>query len=117
MIVKLPAIFSKVTSRADKSYKLEFETRELSGNDASILLEQLQQEGYLLYSPNNDITEKDIPEVKADPLLDNSKSPQQRLRDRLFVYYKEKNGKTDGFQYWYENELNRIGQVYLDKIN
>ena len=37
MKAKLPAIFNKITSRADGSYKLEFESRELSGTDASIL--------------------------------------------------------------------------------
>lgn len=117
MKAKLPAIFNKITSLADRSYKLEFSTRELSGQDATILMNQLHDEGWLLFSPNNDITEQDIPETKADPMLDNSKSPQQRLRDRMFVYYKETKGETTNFQYWYENELNRIGQVYLDKLN
>jgi hypothetical protein len=116
MIAQLPAIFSKITSRADRSYKLEFESRELSGQDANTLLGLLQHEGYLLFSPNP-LQEADIPTEKANSGTD-TKSPSKRLRDRLAVYYiNVKKGERHNFEIWYAAELERIGEKYLEKLN
>lgn len=114
MIVKLPAIFSKVTSRADKSYKLEFETRELSGNDASILLGLLQQEGYLLYSPNNDIEEKDIPDEKADTMT-GRKTQAQRLRGVIYRIWESK-GSNGSFETYYQSYMEKVIDQLKEKI-
>jgi hypothetical protein len=114
MVVKLPAIFSKVTSRADKSYKLEFETRELSGNDASILLGLLQQEGFLLYSPNNDITETDIPDEKADSMT-GKKTQAQRLRAVLYVIWQQR-GQNGSFEQYYQTRLEQIIEQLKEKL-
>jgi hypothetical protein len=115
MIVKLPAIFSKVTSRADKSYKLEFETRELSGNDASILLGLLQQEGYLLYSPNNDMTEKDIPDEKADTMT-GRKTQAQRLRAVIYRIWESK-GSNGSFETYYQSYMEKVIDQLKEKID
>ena len=114
MIVKLPAIFSKVTSRADKSYKLEFETRELSGNDASILLGLLQQEGYLLYSPNNDITETDVPDEKADTMT-GRKTQAQRLRAVIYRIWESK-GSNGSFETYYQSYMEKVIDQLKEKI-
>lgn len=115
MIVKLPAIFSKVTSRADKSYKLEFETRELSGNDASILLGLLQQEGYLLYSPNNDIEEADIPDEKADTMT-GRKTQAQRLRAVIYRIWESK-GSNGSFETYYQSYMEKVIDQLKEKID
>ena len=115
MKVQLPAIFSKVTSRADKSYKLEFETRELSGNDASILLGLLQQEGYLLYSPNNDLTEADIPDEKADSMT-GKKTQAQRLRAVLYVVWQQR-GQNGSFENYYQTRMEQIIEQIKDKLD
>jgi len=114
MIVKLPAIFSKVTSRADKSYKLTFETRELSGNDASILLGLLQQEGYLLYSPNNDITETDVPDEKADTMT-GRKTQAQRLRAVIYRIWESK-GSNGSFETYYQSYMEKVIDQLKEKI-
>ena len=49
--VLLPAIFSGVRSRKDKSYNLQFDTRELGGADGAALLALHQTEGHLIFSP------------------------------------------------------------------
>lgn len=111
--VLLPVILTKVATKADRTLSLSFNTREL-GKDASILFELILQEGYLLFSPNDDITADDIPDVTPDAGV-NSKSPSQRLRDRMYVYFKNvKKGEDKNFQIWYGSELERIGEVYLE---
>jgi len=114
MVVTLPAIFSKVTSRADKSYKLEFESRELSGDDAAILFGQLQQEGWLLYSPNP-LQESDIPDEKADSMT-NKKTQAQRLRGALFKLWESK-GQNGSFENYYQSQMELIIEQVKSKID
>lgn len=45
------------------------------------------------------------------------KSPSQRLRDRMAVYYNKKFPNSKSFNTWYADQLDSIGEKYLDKIN
>ena len=55
---------------------------------------------------------KDLPDLQID--IKDDKSPSKRLRDRMFVFYKKTFGTNLNFEIWYSNELNKIGQKYLD---
>lgn len=106
MKVTLPVILSGVASRKDRSYSLKFDTRELSGKDASTLLDYLQSEGYLLFSPNDDFKEADVPNEKADAML-GSKTQAQRIRAVVFRIW-EQNGKNGDFDTYYKTTTERI---------
>lgn len=114
----LPAGLKKVSSRADRSYDITFSTPELSGEDAAYLLGQIMNEGWLIWAVNeSDVSETKIPDEKADAMT-GQKTPSKRLMDRMFVYYTQgKGGSKDKFRTWYESELERIGSVYLEKLN
>lgn len=114
MKVTLPVILSKVSSRKDRSYSLTFETRELSGESAVMLMDNLLSEGFLLYSPNDDITEKDIPETKADALL-GKKSQAQRIRNTIFVMWADR-GKQGSFDDYYNSITERILDQLKEKL-
>lgn len=113
MKAQLPAIFHKITSRADKSYKIEFETRELSGQDAAILFGLLQTEGWLLFSPNT-LQEEDIPDEKADSMT-NQKTQAQRLRGVIFKIW-ETNGSNGSFETYYQSYMEKIISQLKEKI-
>lgn len=52
-----------------------------------------------------------------DKTLKKNKSPSQKLRDTLFVYFsKVKNGKTKEFEQFYLSEMTRISNAYQNKI-
>jgi hypothetical protein len=114
MIVKFAAQLIKVNSRADKSYALTFITRELTGKDASTLLDELLNEGHLLYSPNDDIEFKDIPKEPAETGL-NNKTPSQRLRAVLFVRW-EQLGKKGSFDDFYKRNMEQLIDVVKSKL-
>lgn len=105
-LVSLPVIFNKMTPRVDKSWKLEFETRELFGKDIEELANRLGTEGYIVHSANDDITAMDIPEIEADAGLE-GKSPSQRLRNTLYVLW-EQRGKPVDFDVYYITQMNRL---------
>lgn len=112
MKVQLPAIFSKITSRADKSYKIEFETREL-GADAAMLFTQLQTEGWLLFSPN-ELQEAEVPDEKADSMT-GQKTKSQRLRGVIFKIWESK-GSSGSFETYYQNYMETIIEQLKEKI-
>jgi hypothetical protein len=115
MKVLLPAQLTKVASRKDRSYSLTFDTRELRGSEASILLDQLQKEGWILYSPNEDIDETDVPKEKADAGM-GSKTPSQRLRAVLFVFW-EQTGKRGTFEDFYRVQMEKLIEYVKEKLD
>lgn len=115
MKVLLPAILSGVASRKDKSYTLKFETRELRGSEAATLLDTLQSEGWLLYAPNDDLTEADIPTEKADASM-GGKSPSQRQRAIIFRLW-EQRGRNGDFESYYRSTMENLNDLLKEKLD
>lgn len=111
--ITIAAQLTGVQSRADRTWKLVFNTQEL-GADAAELTKLLMDQGWLLFSPNDDLTDKDIPEVKADTQL-SEKSPSQRLRDVLFVYYKQ-SGSKQTWEQFYVMQMSKIIDIVKENL-
>lgn len=114
-IILLPAIFTKMTPRKDKSWKLEIETRELQGDEVRIMAERLGTEGYWANSPNDDITEADIPDTEADSGLE-GKSPSQRLRNALYVLWEQSGRPTGSFEVFKAAQYEKFIEVIKGKL-
>lgn len=113
MKVTLPAILSGVASRKDRSYTLKFETRELRGTEAAILLDELQAEGWLLFS-SNELSEADIPDEKADSMT-GQKTQAQRLRGVIFRLW-EQNGKKGNSEEYYRTVMESLIDQLKEKL-
>jgi hypothetical protein len=111
--VQLPVLLDKITTLKDGSFKVVFETRELSANDGSILLSLRNNEGWLTFSANQQTTHT-IPE---DPLPEfkNEKSQSQRLRAVLYRLW-EQQGKADDFELFYRVRMERIINSVKEKL-
>jgi hypothetical protein len=87
---------------------MKFETRELSGEEVALLADSYQGEGWLVFSPNQEIAVSDIPTEAAEAGV---KSPGQRLRANVFMYWKQHVDKGDFESYWrtfVQKEIERI---------
>ena len=116
-MIKLPVVFTKMTPRADRSWKLEFETRELNGQAIKDLADSLGYEGWMQFTANEDeALSFEVPEVNADSGLE-LKSPSQRLRNTMYVRW-EQAGKPDGaFDKWYIVQMERHIELEKSKLN
>lgn len=110
-MIKIPAYFTRFNRKADRSCNLTFETQEISSQELAEIDAHYQDFGWLVFAEN--ASEKDLPSEDAK---EEGISSGERLRRRMFVYWKEKVGEGD-FELWRKQQQDRIGQNYLDKLN
>lgn len=108
--LQLPAQLDNLSLRKDGSVLLKFETRELSAQEMMMVLGFRNTEGWLLFSQNSEMK---APEGNAH--LD-TKSPSERLRDVLFVLYKQE-GETTTFETFYNEKMEKLINMIKSKLN
>lgn len=114
-LITVPAQVMGMNPRADRSWKLVFETsKELSGEDVKILADNFQGEGWLLFKPNStgEISVKDVPETDADAGVE---SPSKRLRKRIYVLWEQK-GKKGSFDNFYLATMSKFMEMVEEKL-
>ena len=114
--IVLHADLKKHTSLANKTLDLTFNTSELSAEGIGTLLLYLHQTGTLAFKVGSFTDEEieSLPEYK--PEFANSKTPSERLRNVLFVYYKQQNIQED-FEVWRIREMERIINGYKEQLH
>lgn len=109
-LFQVPAIIRKIQSLKDRSFKLSIECQELPPQEMVSVFELNEKEGWLVFS-ENDIDKSNIPEENA-PEFKNDKSPSQRLRSVVFVYWDKMTDKKIPFdtywKMWVEKQINNI---------
>ena len=124
---KTPAVLGKYTGLRNRAMRLIFDTQE-NLNDKSISqISSFHEKMCWLIILTEKIEDSELlNEIKTLPKLINEKfdkTPSQRLRDRLFIYYKQKiqvktqTKNINDFNEWYIKTLDNIGQTFLDKLN
>lgn len=113
-LLKVPVLVTGLNPKADRSWTMKFETRELTGEEVALLADNYQGEGWLIFSPNEKIAAEEIPTEAAEAGV---KSPAQRLRARVYIYWKQHVGKGDFESYWRTWVSRKIDQIdeQLDK--
>lgn len=113
--IPIYGMFTGVAKKKDGSAKVTFETREIAGEQAGIIWDLTGKEGYCCFSPAM-IENIELPDDA--PVEQREKTPSERLRSRLFVYFTKHMLKPAGeFNPWYRERMDEIGQRYLDAMN
>jgi len=98
------AIFEKMQSLADKSWKLIFVTRELSPEEITDLASNLGQE----------VDETEITLTEED----GGKSPSERLRNCLYRLWESKfKLRYPDFEVFYRAQMDKLCRKVKEKIN
>lgn len=115
--IVLPAVFESLRSLKDRSYKLVFETGELSPDQLSILGQHIQNPGFLAF--NKDVFKKEILDhlksINTD-YEDLGKTKSERLRNVLYVLWKQKNEGYDIFDDFYNSKMEKVINHYKHKL-
>lgn len=114
MKIILPAQINPPRLRKDGSANLSFDTRELTAEEIFTIMSLRHTEGWLAFAPNeNDL---DVPQENAE--ID-EKSPSERLRAVLFVWYKQEvdAGKFVGlFDVFRKEKMEKIIETIKAKL-
>jgi hypothetical protein len=117
-IFQIPGEISKITTMSNKALRLQVDTQEnITDIQMTRLMENYEKLGYFTFSVQLIKPEEliDLPEIKVEK---GEKSPSLRLRNRMWVFYTQtKNQKGEGFEDWYRQSLEKIGDNYLSKID
>lgn len=101
---QVEAILEGVTPLKDGGVSLRFHTNEVTKAQKVELIEYYQSFGWLMFAANEH-QESDIPKDNAK--RDGGKSPSQRLRACLFVYWTQLGRKGD-FEAFYDQQLEKV---------
>ena len=103
MIIKLPAYLTGWSPRKDFSYSIRFETQELTDSELLDLKNAQNQFGWMVFS-SNELQIEDIPTELAE---DKQKTPSKRLRNVIFVLWKQQ-GSVGDFEIFYKNYVEKL---------
>lgn len=115
MDISVPATISKVTTMADKSLRLQVDTQEIDGETKAKIFSMHDMLGWFVFAPApiKELTLDDLPQIHLE---DNEKTPSQRLRSIMFVYWKEKRLKQD-FDIFYRYHINQMINKFRDGLD
>lgn len=113
--IQTPAHLVGITPLKDGALSLRFYTQEMTAKEKLLTLEYFQRFGWLLFKEDEkDFTDIDVP--KGDSGMKEDKSPQQRLRSVLYVFW-EKFKKDDiTFEEFYKREIERQISAIKEKL-
>jgi hypothetical protein len=117
--LQIPAIMSGHRTLSN-SLRISFDTCENVKTENLVkMLSCKDKQGWLLFMVSEkimsaeEIVNLELPEIKTPK---DEISPSKRLKNRMFVYYEKTHGTKEGFETWYVDALNKLGQKYLDSV-
>lgn len=115
MKLQFSAIIDNIKANKDRTLAIKLETQEMLPEETANIFGQMTKQIWVCMAEvpiaPDDL---DIPESITEQ---GDKTPSQRLRARMFAYYKETHKDTSAFRAWYDQALDKIGNEYLKKIN
>ena len=115
---QIPAEIVSVSTLKNKQLRIHLESQENLTEEAMARLMNLSDKlGWFTFNVSMIQADEiaDLPEIKN---TDMDKSPSQRLRSRMYVYFiNNKDTSRKGFEQWYSDALEEIGRKYLDKVS
>jgi hypothetical protein len=114
----LPAALMNFRPKVDGSYSLNFGTYILSEEQKIQIMRMHNHSGVLLFSDKETHSAADINMIDAiDVDMGNTKTPSQRLRSVIYLYYEQQNSKDAvTFKEFYINQMERMINYYKDKL-
>lgn len=105
-MILIPALLESFKTLKDKTLKVVFETNELTPDEIAEISRHIQSFGFLAFKKNKFKTEQIhlLDEAKIE-YEDRRKTPSKRLRDVLFVAWKQNKQGYEDFEDYYRYQM------------
>jgi hypothetical protein len=114
----LSAVLESFRSLKDRSYKVVFETGELTPEQLASIGSGLNMPGYLAFNPDPFKKEMiDTLELMKVDYDDTGKSKGQRLRAVLYRMWEQNNERYEIFDDFYNSKMEKIISHYKNKLD
>ena len=111
--IRLKAVITSVRSRTDKSLSLTIQTPPLESKEKTPFME-LQQEPLLIdITPQNN---ENAPKLVIEKDID-TKTPSERLRNTLYVLWKQTEEDSIGFDEFYRSKMEKLIDHFKEKLH
>ena len=112
---QIPAVVEKITTRVDKTLKIDVATtRELQADEEARIFRLKQLEGWMVFS-ESEVQQNDIPNEPIDTAV-GKKTTSQRLRSVLYVFWSKNTSKTIPFDDYYKKWAEKQIEIIKEKI-
>ncbi len=114
-MIKLPAYLTGFSTKVDRTGSIRIATNELSDEDFLLLKKNQGAFGWFAFQPNED-QDVDFGDESAE---DFNKSPSQRLRNVLYILWKQKvadDGLEEPFKIFYDKSMERLIELIKLKL-
>jgi hypothetical protein len=108
------ATLTGISSKVDGGLSLRFVTKELTPDEKLTALEFQNQYGWVLFR-ENEFTEEDTPKADAEDIF--GESPSRRLRNVLFVWWKQLPDPKADFDVFYKHQMEKLISHFKDKLD
>lgn len=105
------AEMTKASAMRDFGMSVGFHTRELDPEAKVQIMNMHNQTGWLLFSPD-EIQESEVPDKPSDI---ETKTPSQRLRGAIFVYWQQQ-GSQGEFEQFYKQKMEAFIEHVKSKL-
>lgn len=111
------ADITKLETMSDGGIRLVVDTQEITDDQELAKLFRLKKgaHGFFLFKSSK-IKQEDVPEYEPSESENSERTPSQRLRAVLFVYWKQVKGGTGDFDAYYRMVLNQLIDNYKEKL-
>lgn len=97
---------------ADKTYRIQFETRELTPDEVAGLSRLLHSEGALAFVSSGPVPKL----IPPEPTSKKGNTPSQMLRFALQKVWENQMSGAIDFQTFYEREMSKIIETQMQRI-
>ena len=109
VLFQVPATITKISTMADRSVRMQVDTdREMNSAETALLFSLANDSGWFMFKSApiefSEVEELEVPDI---PKEDDQKSPSQRLRNALFVLWKQE-GQMGSFDVYYASRMERL---------
>ena len=115
MKLQAPATISKVVTMADRTIRLNVDCQEMSPQEEAKIFELRGKLGWFLFAEQIMDSENvaNLPKIQLEK---NEKSPSERLRAVIFVYWTQQGSKGD-FDSFYKGQVEKIITRFKEELN
>lgn len=113
--IQVVATIDKVSTMGDRSLRLQITTDvELPPEEETLIMQLRQRRGWFVFAEAEE--DLKVPDIKLDTEAGETKSPSQRLRNSLFVYWNENTAKKQTFDDYYKQQMEKFINIVKDKL-